>query len=88
MKTNAPRSYHHKFREVVIPKNCHFLVRKLLEEINEKKIPLIYVSEVAGVGKWTIGAWARGYQSPTIQNLEACYQVVGLRLHAMPSHDD
>lgn len=58
---------------------AHPLVRKLIEEMNKQQIGLLDMADRSGVNKNTIKDW-RTRTVPTIDNIEACLNVVGLRL--------
>ena len=61
------------------------LVHRLVGEIEERGLTREQVSLDAGLGKDTIGSWARGQRTPNIGNLRAALQVVGLELGARES---
>lgn len=69
-----------RFHGLFIPPRCHPLLRRVFEEMNRQKLPLSVVAKKSGVCTSTFAAWKRGDQSPTVQNLEAVCDVVGLRL--------
>ena len=56
------------------------LVHRLVGEIEERGLPREQVSLAAGLGKDTIGAWARGQRTPNIGNLRAALQVLGFAI--------
>lgn len=56
------------------------LVHRLVGEIEERGLAREAVSLDAGLGKDTIGSWARGERTPNIGNLRAALQVVGLAI--------
>ena len=60
------------------------LVHRLVGEIEERGMTREAVSLDAGLGKDTIGAWARGQRTPNIGNLRAALQVVGLAIDCTP----
>lgn len=60
------------------------LVHRLVGEIEERGLAREAVSLDAGLGKDTIGAWARGQRTPNIGNLRAALQVVGLAIDCTP----
>lgn len=66
------------FRPLKIPR-CHPLVRRLFEEMNAQRIGVLDMSERSGVNRNTLRDW-RGRTVPTIDNIEACFNVLGLTL--------
>lgn len=56
------------------------LVHRLVGEIEERGLTREAVSLDAGLGKDTIGSWARGQRMPNIGNLRAALQVLGLAI--------
>lgn len=68
-----------RFHHLHVPLRGDPIILRIFHEMNRRKVPISYVSEKSGVGKWTIGAWRRG-QSPTLQNLRAVCEVLDLKL--------
>jgi transcriptional regulator with XRE-family HTH domain len=60
------------------------LVHRLVGELEERGLAREAVSLDAGLGKDTIGSWARGQRTPNIGNLRAALQVVGLAIDCTP----
>ena len=60
------------------------LVHRLVGEIEERGLAREAVSLDAGLGKDTIGSWARGQRTPNIGNLRAALQVLGIELRPHP----
>lgn len=60
------------------------LVHRLVGEIEERGLTREAVSLDAGLGKDTIGSWARGERTPNIGNLRAALQVLGLAIDCTP----
>lgn len=60
------------------------LVHRLVGEIEERGLAREAVSLDAGLGKDTIGSWARGERTPNIGNLRAALQVLGLAIDCTP----
>ncbi len=60
------------------------LVHRLVGEIEERGLTREQVSLDAGLGKDTIGSWARGQRTPNIGNLRAALQVVGCAIDCTP----
>lgn len=67
------------YRAVTIPKNCHPKVRFLFEEMNRQRCTISQMAERSGINKNTFKDW-RTRTNPTIDNLEACYAVIGFEL--------
>lgn len=68
-----------KFRRLSIPGRAHPLVRRLVEEMNKQQIGVLDMCERSGVNKNTFRDW-RTRTIPTVDNIEACFNVLGLRL--------
>ena len=62
-----------------IPKHAHPLVRRLYAEMNDQQTTMTEVAERAGLRRCSVGDWGRK-QSPRIADLEAAFNVLGLRL--------
>ena len=75
-----------KFRALLIPSNTHPLVVRLFQEMNRNRIGILDMSERSGVNKNTINDWKRR-SMPRIDNIEACYGSLGLKLTIGKSHD-
>lgn len=74
-----------RFQRVRIPRNVHPLVVKLFEEMNHQQIGMLDMSERTGIGQSTMKHW-RTMCSPSLANLEACYNVLGYELALKPNH--
>lgn len=68
-----------KFRKLTIPDRAHPLVRKMFEHMNHQQIGVLDLSDRSGVNKNTIRDW-RTRTVPTIDNFEACLNVLGLQV--------
>lgn len=68
-----------RFRPHSIPAKAHPLVRRLIKEMNEQQICMLDVAERAGINKNTMRRW-REKSNPRINDLEACFNVLGLEL--------
>jgi transcriptional regulator with XRE-family HTH domain len=64
-----------------VPEHTHPLVKKLFEEMNYQRIGILDLSERAGVNKNTINDW-KHRSMPRLDNLDACYNVLGMKLWA------
>lgn len=72
-----------RFHKVRVPENVHPLVRNLFEEMNRQRIGMLDMAERTGVGQSTMKHW-RLMCSPSLANLEACYNVLGYKLSIKP----
>lgn len=71
------------FRRHKIPNGVHPLVKTLFREMNRQHLGMLDMSERSGVNRNTINDWKRR-SIPSIHNLEACYNVLGLTLKPAP----
>ena len=67
------------FRKLTIPKLAHPLVRDLFGEMNRQQLGVLDLADRSGVNANTLKDW-RTRTVPTVDNLEACLAVLGLRL--------
>ncbi|QIG67446.1 hypothetical protein EVB39_117 [Rhizobium phage RHph_TM3_3_9] len=67
------------FRSLTVPARAHPLVRLLFEKMNHEQIGVLDMAERSGVNKNTLKDW-RTRTAPTVDNIEACFNVVGLTL--------
>ena len=70
------------FRRLSLPENSHPLVRRLFEEMNHQQLCILDMAERSGINKNTLRDW-RTRTVPTVDNLEACFSVLGLKLQAV-----
>lgn len=75
-----------RFRPMSIPQHTHPLVRKLFEEMNRQQIGPIDMSDRSGINKNTFKDW-RTRTAPTIDNLDACFNVLGFELSVRRASD-
>jgi hypothetical protein len=68
-----------RFRPVSIPDSTHPLVRRLFVEMNAQQVGPIDMADRSGINKNTFKDW-RTRTEPTIGNLDACLNVLGLEL--------
>ena len=68
-----------RFKRLSVPDHAHPLVRRLFTEMNQQQIGILDMAERAGVNKNTLGDW-KNRAVPNIANIDACYNVLGLRL--------
>lgn len=68
-----------QFRRLTVPTRAHPLVRRLYEEMNRQQLGLLDLAERSGVNKNTIKDW-KDRSVPQVQNLAACFNVLGLEL--------
>jgi transcriptional regulator with XRE-family HTH domain len=55
-------------------------VRFLFDYMNEHKIPIGDLADVAGISRHTLTHWRMGRRTPTVADLEACYNAIGFTL--------
>lgn len=65
---------------------AHPIVQKLFREMNKQQIGLLDMAERSGVNKNTLKDW-RLRTVPTVDNLEACFNVLGLSLTTTASKE-
>ena len=70
-----------------IPPSAHPLIRKLFEEMNERKMLILEIAEISGVSKHTISDW-RYKRTPGVENLNAVLNVLNLELTITEIDDD
>lgn len=68
-----------RFRTITVPKQAHPLVRLLFERMNHERIGIMDVADRSGVSREAIKHW-RNNHIPNLQNLEACFGVLGYQL--------
>jgi transcriptional regulator with XRE-family HTH domain len=68
-----------RHRPLTVPMRAHPVVQRLYVEMNAQQCTAADVSERSGVNKNTLKDW-RTRTAPTIDNLEACLNVLGLEL--------
>lgn len=68
-----------RFGRLSIPPHAHPLVRRLWMEMNRNRITVKDVAERAGIGQKTMNEW-RKRRNPSVANLVACFNVLGLDL--------
>lgn len=76
-----------QFRRLTVPAHAHPLVRRLFEEMNRQQIGVLDMSERSGINANTLKDW-RTRSTPTVDNLEACLGVLGLKLTIGVVKDD
>lgn len=69
-----------QFRKLRVPESTHPVVRRLFEEMNHQQIGLLDMAERSGVNKNTLKDW-RIRTVPTVDNIEACFNVLGLTIN-------
>lgn len=62
-----------------MPEHVHPLVRRLFAEMNERQCSAYRLARRSGVGHTTIKNW-HGHMAPSVPNLEAALNVLGLQL--------
>lgn len=76
-----------EFRPISVPQKAHPLVRALFEEMNRQQLGVLDLAERSGVNKNTLRDW-RTRTVPTIDNIEACFSVLGFRIVANRAQDN
>lgn len=76
-----------KFRRLRIPHHAHPLVRRMFEEMNYQRIGVLDMSDRSGINKNTLRDW-RTRTVPTVDNLEACFTVLGCELTIRQNRED
>lgn len=66
-------------RRLVVPASAHPLVKRLFVEMNAQRIGVLDMAERSGVNKNTLKDW-RTRTVPTIDNLDACFNALGLEI--------
>ena len=67
------------FRPLKTPVNVHPLVHELFAEMNRQQIGILDMSKRSGVNKNTLNDW-KARSNPQVQNLDACFAALGLKL--------
>lgn len=67
------------FRPHSVPDKASPLIRLLFEKMNSEQIGVLDMSDRSGVNKNTFKEW-RTRTVPTVDNLEACFNVLGYTL--------
>ena len=75
------------FHPLKVPVNVHPLVRRLFEEMNREQIGILDMSKRSGVNKNTLNDW-KARSNPQIQNLDACFAVLGMELNVRAKRDE
>jgi hypothetical protein len=76
-----------RFRPLGIPNKAHPLVRRMFAEMNHQRIGVLDMSDRSGINKNTLQDW-RTRTVPTVDNLEACFTVLGCELTIRQSRED
>lgn len=69
-----------------VPSHAHPIVRDLFREMIRTNVPAAQVSLCAGLGEHTVAGWK--HSEPTLANLDAALNVLGLRLAILPLDED
>ena len=75
------------FHPLKVPVNVHPLVRRLFEEMNREQIGILDMAKRSGVNKNTLNDW-KARSNPQIQNLDACFAVLGMELNVRAKRDE
>jgi hypothetical protein len=62
-----------------VKKTCHPLTQALWHAMNGRQMTCHEMAQRSGIAEDTLYSWRRG-RAPTVANLEACLNVVGLLL--------
>ena len=74
-------------RRVTVPQHAHPLVRRLFAEMRRQRASTAVVAERAGlISRMTLCGWR--HHTPTLDNLEAALNVLGLKLVVAGGGDD
>jgi len=76
-----------RFRASPLPAKAHPLVRRLFAEMNAQRVGVTDLAERAGIARETFKGW-RTKHCPRVADLEACYNVLGLKLTVAVIRDD
>ena len=76
-----------RFRHMPIPQRAHPLVRRLYAEMNRQRIDVTDMAERTGIARNAINDW-KNRSNPQVQNLEACYNVLGMKLTVKVVRDE
>jgi len=75
------------FHPLKVPVNVHPLVRRLFEEMNREQIGILDMAKRSGVNKNTLNDW-KARSNPQVQNLDACFAVLGMELNVRAKRDE
>ncbi len=76
-----------RFRRIPIPWRAHPLVRRLYAEMNHQQIGVTDMAERTGISRHTFKGW-RTRHCPRVAELEACYNVLGMKLTVKVVEDE
>lgn len=68
-----------RFRPISVPERLHPTVKRLFVEMNAQCVGPLDMADRSGVNKNTFKDW-RTRSVPTVDNLDACLNVLGLEL--------
>ena len=72
-------------RRVTVPQHAHPLVRRLFAEMRRQRASAAVVAARAGISERTLKGWR--HHAPTLQNLDAALNVLGLKLDIASTGD-
>lgn len=75
-----------RFRRLAVPMSAHRCVQRLFVEMNAQQCTAADLSDRSGINKNTLKDW-RTRTAPTVDNLEAALNVLGLELHVRERTD-
>lgn len=76
-----------RFRRMPIPQHAHPLVRRLYAAMNHQQIGVTDMAERTGISRNTFKGW-RTRHCPRVAELEACYNVLGMKLTVKVVRDE
>jgi transcriptional regulator with XRE-family HTH domain len=65
--------------QLTVPANAHPLVKALFREMVKQRVTISDMADRSGIGRNAISKW-RYCDTPTIINIEACFNVLGFEL--------
>lgn len=75
------------WQRMTVPQHAHPLVRRLYEEVIRQQVPIKILSKKSGVHPQTIREW-RTRLRPKLDDLEACFGVLGYKITIKEADDE
>lgn len=75
------------WQRMTVPPHAHPLVRRLYQEIIRQQVPVAILAKKSGVSRQTIREW-RTRLRPKLDDLEACFNVLGYELAVREKNDE
>lgn len=82
-RPHKPKPKQPKRKRYTYPENTSPLIRFLFDELNRQDMSVMELGVISGVSHVTIYLW-RTKSNATIQNLEACFNVLGFTMLPVP----